>query len=725
MKRSRTTRSVLVALVVIAAALALGGGSIAAIPGGEGGIGAIAQNGFGERDNSYAWSMGWFKHKLYVGTGRDVLCVEDETTQYYDKNLNYYLTDPQENVHCPADPYDMDLRATIWQYTPQTRRWQMVYRSPETERNPKEPSKRVASEIAFRGMVTYTDPQGRRALFAAGVSADEYLPELLKSHPPRIMRSYDGVHWQALKLPSVVVNFPNGSIRPMGFRSMVVWKHRLFVTATPDLTGDGALFEITNPDSAHPGLIQVSPANLDIFDVETFDGKLYVGCGSPRTGYSVWETSGQGQEIGELYAPYPFVFKPVVTDGAGRGPMITSVVSMKTYRGELYVGASGWYNKSTNPRSELIRINRHGRWTLVVGQPRRLETGEWMYPISGLEDDFGSLFNAHFWRMGVADGGLYLGTNSWAYLLKAAKGYAYLGDFLAGAAGFQLWNTCDGENWYPVTRDAFGHSEFDFGARTLQAGGPHGEELYIGSANQSQGTTIIDDREPACSSLVNGPQATAATAAADVPSAPTALIADAVHNGTLLSWKPSPSAVRYEVLAAPEVTATVYLKAPPTLPNGYQFENALPTVVAPEAPGGVPVTISLTGAFEPVAATTSSYFVHAPGHYVYEVVAENAAGRTSSPSNVQVVPTPEPPATFAALAQALGRPVATVARARSDSPSQRLLDSAQAAWSRGERSAALRDLQRLRAAAGRGEEPAMLAERLERALQYANVAGEP
>jgi hypothetical protein len=718
-KPARALRISLLVLLAIAAPLALSGGTIAAVSISGHGVRVIAQNGFGERENSYAWSMGWFKHKLYVGTGRDVLCVEDQTTQYYDKDLNYYVTNPQENVHCPADPYDMDLRAEIWQYTPQTSKWRMVYRSPDTERNPKEPSKRVASDIGFRGMVEYTGPQGRHALYAAGLSADEYLPELLKSHPPQILRSYDGVHWQALKLPSVIVNFPNGSVRPMGFRSLVVWKQRLFVTATPDLTGDGSLFEITNPSSAHPGLIQVSPPNLDIFEVATFDGKLYVGCGSPRTGYSVWETSGQGQEVGELYAPYPFVFKEVVGGGAGRGPIITSVVSMKAYRNALYVGASGWYNKSTNPRSELIRIQADGNWQLVVGKPRKLENGQMIYPISGLEDGFGSLFNAHFWRMTVADGGLYLGTNTWGYLLKAAKGYGFLGDFLAGASGYQLWDTCDGEDWYPVTRDAFGHSEFDFGARTLQPAGPNGEELYIGSANHAQGTTIIDDREPACSSLVNAPRT------AGAPAPPTALIADSVHKGTLLSWKPSPSAVRYEVLAAPEITATVYLKAPPTLPNGYQLEGAMPTVTEPEAPGSVPVTLSLSGAFEPVATTTNSYFVRPSGHYVYQVVAESATGKTSGPSNVQVVPAPEPPATFGALQQALGRPVATSARTGSGSPLQRLVDAGQAAWNRGDRSAALLDVKRLQAVAGPSDERSMLAERLERALEYANAAGEP
>jgi len=679
----------------------------------QSGIQTLAQNGFGERDNSYAWSMDWFKGKLYVGTGRDVLCVEDQTTQFYDTFLNYYNTDPQADVHCPGDPYDMRLRAQIWQYTPARRSWKMVYRAPARTINPAQPRSRVASDIGYRGMVTYADRSGRTALYAAGLTADEYLPQLLKTHPPRILRSYDGVHWHALRLPAVTVNFPYGSLHPMGFRSLLEWKGRLFVTATPDLTGDGALFEVTRPWSQHPGLVQVSPPNLDIFEIAKFDGRLYVGCGNAKTGYSVWETSGHGQEVGDLYAPYPFVFRPVVTGGAGRGAAVTSVVSMQAYKNALYVGASGWYNKNTNPLSELIRIRHDGSWALVVGKPRRLEDGSTAYPVSGLEDGFGSLFNAHFWRMASSAGGLYVGTNSWSYLLKASPGNAWLGDIIAPVAGYQLWATCDGQDFFPVTRDAFGHSEFDFGARTLAAGGPGNEELFLGSANHAQGTTVLDDREPVCSALINR-RARA--------SAPRALLASAVRGGTLLSWKPVPSAVRYEVLAARELTATLYLTPPPTLPNGFQLEGALPKVSEPGAPGSVPVTLSMPGGFEPVAETESPYVVRPPGNYVYQVVGVNSAGMRSAPSNVQVVPEPEPAATFGSLEQAAAPSGGGSARTAGRSPLARQLQAADAAYERGDRRGALALLRRLRSSGpGKGEEWAMLAERLERVIEYSSV----
>jgi hypothetical protein len=64
-----------------AALLALTGSTTGALATGAPGANLIAQNGFGENANSLAWSMGWFKGKLYVGTGRDVLCVENETTR--------------------------------------------------------------------------------------------------------------------------------------------------------------------------------------------------------------------------------------------------------------------------------------------------------------------------------------------------------------------------------------------------------------------------------------------------------------------------------------------------------------------------------------------------------------------------------------------------------------------------------------------------------------------
>ena len=698
-------------LLALAVGLVLAGAATTTSVALETGTSIIAKNGFGERENSFAWSMGWFKHKLYVGTGRDVLCVENETTQFFVPLEQKYTTNPSLNVRCPANPYEMDLRANIWQYTPVTHKWKPVYISP-TETNPEDGKLPVAKDIAYRGMLNYKQG-GKEALFAAGVSADEYLPALLSKHPPRILRSFDGVHWQPLNLPVVTVHDPEGNIRPMGFRSLVVWKGHLYVTATPDLTGNGSLFEVTNAMSQHPGLVQVTPSNLNVFEVVTFHGDLYVGCGSEKAGYSVWEVSGEDR---------PWV--PIVTGGAGRGDEITSVVSMHVYRNALYVGSSGWY-QNTLPQSEMIKIAPGGEWTLVVGNPRELPSGQMAYPTSGLNDGFDSLFNAHFWRMGVFGGGLYVGTNSWANLVKGYKGKGWVEDLLADASGYQVWVTCEGEDWYPVTRDAFGDGEYNFGARNLvPAHGPNGEELYIGSANVAGGTTIIDDHESVCSSGVNSHE---------VP-APSAMIAEAAgkgtHKSTLLSWKPSPSAVRYQVLAATETNLTLYLQPQPSATHDpFQFEGAQPILSTPSTPGSVPVAMSLPGQFESVGTTSDPYFVaHSDAHRVYEVVAEKANGQASAPSNIQIVPTPEPAPTFSSVRGAIGSPgpLSGKAGVASVSAAQRLLDSAESAFERGDHAAALVDLQQLQSLQGdQHDELSALATRLERMIEYGEAAGEP
>src|SRR5829696_6083975 len=96
----------------------------------------INQPGFGDRRNSYSWSMRWFNGNLYVGTNREFPCVEQATIAFYYPTIpGIYNTNPTPGVTCPADPSDLDLRAEIWRYTPGTRTWVRVYQSP-TQPNP-------------------------------------------------------------------------------------------------------------------------------------------------------------------------------------------------------------------------------------------------------------------------------------------------------------------------------------------------------------------------------------------------------------------------------------------------------------------------------------------------------------------------------------------------------------------------------------------------------------
>jgi hypothetical protein len=261
---------------------------------------------------------------------------------------------------------------------------------------------------------------------------------------------------------------------------MAVLGGALYVTASEGLTGDGVVVRVDHPGGSSPRFTQVSPSSLSVFELQTFDGRLYAGTGDFNRGYALWRTDGK----------QPLAWKPVITGGAGRGPAVTSVVSMETYRGRLYVGASGWGNSSVPP-SELIRVGPDDRWDVVVGNSRRLPDGTMKAPTSGLGDWFGNPFNSHFWRMQTYGGALLLGTNDWSWSLR---GTPVVDDRLRAEFGFDLYGTCDGDHWWLATRDGFGRP-YDFGVRTMVASKAG---LFLGTTNIVQGTTIRRSRAEPC-----------------------------------------------------------------------------------------------------------------------------------------------------------------------------------------------------------------------------------
>jgi hypothetical protein len=433
---------------------------------------AIATGGFGDARNSYAWSMAWFRGHLYVGTARSQLCVERATMEYYTPMADPYSRHPARGVTCPRSIYDADLRAEIWRYTPRTGRWTRVYRSP-TLPNPRARGKRIARDIGYRAMTVLKRRGHPPALYVGAVTADEFIPELARRHPPRLLRTTDGRHFRALRARPMVIRGEVGPQRPIGFRAMTTFRHRLYVTAGGGLTGDGVVLRVDHPGGRSPAFRQVSPHGMAVFEMARFAGRLYAGTGSFDTGYGVYRTDARP----------PYAWRPVVTGGAGRGKTITSVVSMQPYRGRLYVGASGW-STSLYPPSELIRVAPDDSWELVVGN-RREVGGRLLTPVSRLPDGFGNAFNSHFWRMQVYRGALLLGTNDWSWSLRGRTAWdeRYRRQF-----GFDLYGTCDGDDWWLATRDAFGRGADDFGVRTMAASGAG---LFIGTTNHIDGTTIL------------------------------------------------------------------------------------------------------------------------------------------------------------------------------------------------------------------------------------------
>ncbi|HEU5424185.1 MAG TPA: hypothetical protein VFU72_11635, partial [Nitrolancea sp.] len=384
--------------------------------------------GWGDSGNSFSWSMAWFNGKLYVGTGRYTNCVSFATYAFYD--IADYSTNPAPGVTCPPDWMDLNLRAEIWQYTPETNTWLRVYQSP-TVPNPERPGKQIAADLAYRGMVVY-----HNQLYVLSDTPDEIVPELQTTNPPHILRTSDGTHFSALNIAPFQILYPdsqnNGQLTkfyPMGYRSYAVFNDQLFVTAPRSLTGDGPLLRVNDPEGPNPTLTQLTPGNMQIFEIEPFNNQLYLGGASKANGYFVARTDAVGDNP---------AINMVVTNGAGRGASVNSVVSMHVYNGGLYVGASGWYAGTRS--SELIVVRPDDSWDLVVGAARQTDQGT-KAPLSGFGDGFGNPFNVHFWRMEDSQGELYLGTNDASWML--AK-YPLANRLLSWQYGFDVYYSPDG-----------------------------------------------------------------------------------------------------------------------------------------------------------------------------------------------------------------------------------------------------------------------------------------
>ncbi len=736
MRRSRRTLPVILAAAVLfslATATTAAAQAAAAPPP----IQVLAYDGFGTPNNDYAWSMAWFDNKLYVGTARSEGCVEGATEVfYYPTEPFLYSTQPTPGETCPANEYQIDLQAQIWSFEPSDGVWTPLYNSPQDIPNPLSPGNYVAQDIGFRGMAVYDG-----ALYVGDVTPDEYIPELAHVIPPRILRTTDGVNFTPIPAPASIDTYL-GVQDPIGFRAMTVFNNQLYVTATSGLTGDGVVLQVNNPGGADPTFTQVTPSDMQVFELQTFNGYLYAGDGSSaNAGYSVYKTAGGASPT----------WTPVVTDGAGAGAQITSVVSMGVFNNQLYVGSSGWYNTAF-PGSEMIVIYPDNNWDLVAGTARTVN-GVLKYPLSGLPDGMGNPFNAHFWRMDDWANGLITGTNDWSYILQD---WPVIGQLLSPQYGFDVYGTCDGRAWFPLTYNAFGAGEDNFGARSMITA-PDGT-LYLGSANHAQGTTIFGSTSsaPSCpagtppstesASSSTGTATTAAAASAPAhastvsvsahpstaatPARPSELLTDVQGCGTVVSWEPTAGAARYKVLrSTPRLVKVPLLKR--TLLAGGAVPDDPPPFSGKEA------KIKINGPPKVIATTSKPFYIDrgAVAGSLYDVVAEGADGSLSAPSNVELAPSLFEPATFAnawaGLIPAHGS--ATTASA-ADAGASALLGDAQAQWNSGDRAGALAALAQLdrtlgssaaTSSFGAGETRADMQDlvyRLQRRLQYAGIA---
>lgn len=622
----------------------------------------IATNGFaplgGNPHNSWAWSMQWFKGKLYVGTGTEVTCMSVLASDVQ-AGSNFYVTSVLTG-QCPdGRTIPFVLAAEIWQYTPETRVWKRVYKSPEDvpiAYGPAgAPAAFTARDTGYRGMAVHVEPDGTEALYVGGVTSGSIF-EIVPPYdtegfpPPRLLRSVDGESFAPVPqtpgtfLGDVGKGTPSSAKKFRSFRSLVSYHGKLYSTLA-DFLGVGVVVASANPAAGDNAWTQVSPSYDDFptWTLTTFNGYLYATTGKTAMqdetvpGFGVYRSDGSGTWI------------PVITNG-GYQPVTAlrapNGLSFAEFHGQLYLG--------TNRPTELYRINPDDSWDLVVGEPRQLPDGSVKVPLSGMGIGFGSWFMGHFWRMGVHGDWLYLATWDWSVSLSWV-GLSPLDKIFGYNHGFDMFRTRDGVHWTAVTQTGLG-DPFNYGGRSFQST-PFG--LFLGTARQRGGLQVFQSQGPDESPLLAPPQ--------NLRAASQYFVGRNVN----LSWEPSAGAVRYRVYRATVKTLNE-LVGSAAMPadqaeltaliadvKAGKYDSVCPLGAAPSAPCEALTSIKQllnTDAEEPLPlpdafpnptafplpyglvtiTTNPTYAEPAPSalQSLYFVRAEDAQGNLSKPSNL-------------------------------------------------------------------------------------------
>ena len=364
--------------------------------------------------------------------------------------------------------------------------------------------------------------------------------------PPRILRSTDGVTWAPVPengtlttvngssvwtpgqcngspcfLGSLTANgtyvppaYPNFSIRSAA---------QLCSNPGPGCTPDGLFFlqvgdfpGVGRVISAAPGVnpalgdncgqpvcyTWASPptANLPVWILQNFNNRMYAGTGSPAIAgtselYGVWATDGSGAA--------PYTWSPVITQGGFAQNLIADfAMSMETFSDPTYCPGVGCLYVGTDRPNELVRIHpdlsgqvpgqdTYGdSWDLVVGNPRTVPSGypgagTYVAPVSGIGQYFDNGFTGHFWRMGVGNQGLVMGT--WDQATNNVPN-PVLGPLWSQEDGTDVWRTPDGVHWSSLSKVGFGDGN-NTGSRSFAAT-PFG--LYMGTARNFGGTQVFN-----------------------------------------------------------------------------------------------------------------------------------------------------------------------------------------------------------------------------------------
>lgn len=459
-------------------------------------------NGFYEdrnlgHQNNYAWAMGELGNYIYVGVGKNIVYTV----------LRFVFNLPEQYIPEVFIPRpSINPGAEIWRYNKDgSESWAQVYKS-----NPQD------GIGDFRYMINYTTASGKKVLLAAANSF---------SSTVKMLMSEDGENWEDVS---------NGLTEGDTARAMVEHNGRMYLGVMKGLGGslETILYETNEPENGWTRVQIGTGANNprgEIASMESFNNHLYIGT-APPGGFEVWRTNRASPIEGD--------WRLVVDKGAGEA-LNQLPLSMKAFKGDLYVGTGIWFGVfSIDPSQrfvppkgfDLIRVSSNDTWKVIIGNEAISPTNPTTRGIrrpsipAGLWD----ISNAYCWQLDVYNNRLYLGTWDdsilFATLLKTLiarfpniisrlstsntedqaslnidsldfnYNYAPLIESLIqslatmkGTFGGDLWVSNDGSDWRYISLNGLGNPR-NYGLRNLLPS--KNGKLYIGTANPFEGCEV-------------------------------------------------------------------------------------------------------------------------------------------------------------------------------------------------------------------------------------------
>lgn len=423
-----------------------------------------------EDKNSYSWSMEYFvpdgqtEGSVYVGTGNNLGGL-----------LTYGISqvlgggDPREGA--PVRPPE------IRRYRPDLgeKNWERVldYRDVEPADN--------FRTIGFRMMKGYRGTDGVNRLYASSFG-----------ETPILWRSATGDpgSWEEF------FTFQTGSIRWMEVHNGLLYMALATDIPGTDLERIGRIWA-TDGETVWTVIDDGfgNPDNIEVECLVSYNGWLYAGTLNQTTGYEVWKLAGpRGDERPKL-----------IVEHGGPDKRNDIAGTPEVFNGKLYMGSlifQGGINIETFngfKGFDIIRIDENDNWETIVGKDG----------LSGYNSGFNFFTNAYNWWMEEHEGWLYatsydqsamlepLFANIPNILIGLISGQGIGGDEEKGLlprgiwgeifnSGADMYKTQDGVNWTPVFQDGLGN-KYNYGVRQLLS---VGRDLYLGTANNEQGTEV-------------------------------------------------------------------------------------------------------------------------------------------------------------------------------------------------------------------------------------------